>query len=175
MDGTDRAFQVIIDLALQRERYGREELEAPDELDEVEGFKDLMALRNQLTVIAAAARAAVAMTDGLIIDELGSDAARYGDSYIVVGKKKQRRVIDSQALWDFIDSFDQSPRDLFNTNAIRVTGLRAMAAKRYIDPDTIEATFFDTEWTDEKVLTVKPLERAPASMQSLSDGERRRK
>ena len=179
MDNSALAIRVISDLASQLTKYGDEALDVPDELDEIAESKgslhDLLALRNEIAVIQRAAKAALAMTDELIIGELGDDAIRYGDSFVSVSRKRQRRVIDTQALWDFIDSFDESPRDLFNPNTVRVTALRGRAAQRGIDPATIEATFFDTEWKDDRVLAVKPMQQAPAAMQDLSDGERRRK
>lgn len=180
MDNSARALRVISDLASQLAKYGDEALDVPDELDAMGDesggrLHDLLAVRSEMAVIQRAVKAALAMTDELIIEELGDDAIRYGDSFVSVSRKRQRRVIDTQALWDFIDSFDESPRDLFNPNTVRVTALRSRAAQRGIDPATIEATFFDTEWKDDRVLAVKPMDKAPASMQDLNDGERRRK
>ena len=126
------------------------------------------ALEEAAAIIRAAKWVHSQLEDLLERDVLENGSIRLGDTAYYVGSSVDRQMIDPEALLDWIG--DQL-RHVVPASSIRISGVRALAELRDLDPEVVESTFYETKYGEQELKKVPVSKRAWA--QKLEHGERR--
>ena len=108
---------------------------------------------------AAAVEAATAVQLAEVLGDGG--AVRYGNTVYRYVRGWKETVNDSGAFWAMLDKFDVHMSDLFNPNSVRKAQL----------PEAIRDTAFTKTRDEEPSLKAVPVDRIPAFLEDLEDGD----
>lgn len=158
-------------------RYSGEgtELDPPPDLDAEEAWYLIAAVDR----VAEAARDVRRLLEGRVAETIGEGgAARFGD--VLVRYSRPREYVATDGLVAFLRTLtvDDVLRVLPKPRTFRIGGLRAVAEREGLDPDTLEGTFYVDRSEDAPPrLTTIPVSNpnAPKYAAAMSDGEIRRR
>ncbi len=140
---------------------------------------DVATLAGRLEKCAALVRSARLLHDAAarnLAAALHGGAIRLGPVVYSESRPLQRLLaLDEDRAWDLLGQLvgaagDRAWRELFPLTALRIGGVRAVAARAGWDPEAVEDTMWDTSRGEPK-LTAKPAGKAPQYMQDAADGE----
>ncbi len=129
------------------------------ETDSVDGAISLHRAAVRLRKAAAAVEAATAVQLAEVLGDGG--AVRYGNTVYRYGRGWSEKVNDSGAFWAMLDKFDVRMADLFNPDTVRKAQL----------PVAVRDTAFTRIRDEEPSLKAVPVDRIPAFLEDLEDGD----
>lgn len=129
---------------------------------ETETVDDVITLHRAAVRIRKAAQAVEAATAVQLAETLGDGGAvRYGNTMYRYVRGWKEPVNDVGAFWAMLDKFDVHMADLFNPNNVRKAQL----------PEAIRDTAFTLIRDEEPSLKAWPIDKVPAFLEDLEDGD----
>jgi len=168
----DNHTDQIVDATKELARYGGADLTI-EEIAQAEaedlGVLDLIAYERAADQVVGAATVVRAAVRRALADRLGDGAARWGDYIYRNGSRTDWRVLDAEALADWLGPDWRKVVRVSGDN-LRRTSLRLLAERRGINPQSVVETFIEVTYTD-RALQVLPIEKAPKFLQEMEEGE----
>ncbi len=129
---------------------------------DTESVDDAITLHRAAVRIRKAAAAVEAATAIQLAERLGDGGAvRYGNTVYRYARGWKETVNDTGAFWAMLTKFDVRMSDLFNPNTVRKAQL----------PEAIRDTAFTKTRDEEPSLKAVPVDRIPAFLEDLEDGD----
>lgn len=141
-------------------------------------LEDLAHLREVAKTLRSAASAYVAQLDVSIAKKLKGRTMRYGDTLLRFKHDgKWKPLPDAVAVFVVSAAKVLGPmavaKALFDTNKIKVTGVRGLANQLDLDPDALVDTLLDYVKNDEPGIQEMPKKRWPKYAEDMEEGELR--
>lgn len=132
----------------------------------------LTGLLNACSRIEAAANEAKRRVETELASRLENHDLLVGQTLYRWQETRRERLVDPDALAEFLGDDWQAAIPLSESTRIRKGGLDAVAAKRGLDPQTVRDTFLAVEYGTPALQTI-PVDKAPKFALKMTDGELR--